>query len=96
MKHLRIFLCLLLLAATSLSAKTVEPVGVTKTTSGTVAAGARGVLFVFSSDFTGTINGVAWAGSADSYYQPPIQAGDTFAAIAYTVTAGTVRIIVTR
>lgn len=68
----------------------------TATTSGSVTRGARSVTFIFSSDFAGTVAGVAFAGATDSSFTPPIQTGDTFSAIAYTVTAGNVRIAVVR
>jgi hypothetical protein len=65
----------------------------TATTSGTVAAGARDVEFIFSSSFTGTIDGVAWAGSTDSAKRFQAIGEHTYPAFTYTVTAGSVRII---
>lgn len=96
MKTLTLILLACLLAVAPLQAKTCSASGGSKTTDFTINAGARGVLFVFSSDFSGTISGVTWSGATDAYYQPPIQPGDTFAAIAVTVAAGTVRYVVTR
>lgn len=61
------------------------------TTDGTVSAGAKSVSFVTSSDFSGTINGVAFPVSA-SKNVAPISPADTIAAIPYTVSAGTIYI----
>lgn len=64
------------------------------TSSGTVAGNAKRVTLIFSSDFTGTVGGVAFAGATDSSVTfSADQPGDTLAAIAYTVTAGNVRIV---
>lgn len=67
------------------------------TTSGTVAARAKSVTFIFSSDFVGTVKGVAFTGAADSSItlNTP-QPGDVLSSIAYTVTAGSVRIVRTQ
>ncbi len=62
----------------------------------TVVAGCRGVTFIFSSDFTGTVAGKTFAGSTDASYTVPMQAGDTLAAITYVVTTGTCRVIEVR
>lgn len=96
MKRLLTIILATVLLALPVTAKVVEPAGTTATTSGTITAGARALLFVFSSDFTGTISGVAWSGATDASYSPPVQTGDTFAAITYTVTTGSVRIIQVR
>lgn len=63
------------------------------TSSGTVAAGARNVTFVFSSTFTGSILGVAYAGSSDASQTISAGSADALDAIAYTVTAGSMRIV---
>lgn len=60
--------------------------------SGSVAAGKKVVDFIFSSDFTGTVLTVAFAGANDSVISFEAPPGDTLAAIAYTVTAGSIRI----
>jgi len=96
MKRLILILLLLVAAPLPMPAKTVGVTATLATTSGSVRAGARGVVFIFSSDFTGTVNGIAWAGATDAFYSPPIQAGDSFEEIPYTITAGSIRIIVTR
>lgn len=63
------------------------------TTNGTVASGKKIVDFIFSSDFTGTVLTVAFTGAADSVISFEAPPGDTLAAIAYTVTAGSIRIV---
>lgn len=77
----------------------------TATTSGTVAARARFVTFIFNTSFTGTIAGACFAGTAgvcsagspaDLSLTIPAPAGDTLTAITYTVSAGSVRIIRTQ
>lgn len=70
--------------------------GVTATTSGTTTKGLRGVTFIFSSDFTGSVAGMTFTGTTDSSYSPPVQSGDTLSAIAYVVTTGNIRIIPVR
>jgi len=60
---------------------------------GTVAIGnVKGVLFEFSYDFEGEINGLATLGSnvASRYFEAP--AGGTLVGITYKVTAGTLTI----
>ena len=69
------------------------PAMVLATTSGTVAAGAKVVEFIFSSSFTGTVLGVAFAGATDSSEKFTAPGNDTLGAIVYTVTAGSVRIM---
>lgn len=66
----------------------------TVSTSGSVAAGARSVEFLFSSDFAGTVDGETFAGATD-YSLGPLVApqGDTLGAIAYTRSAGSIRIV---
>lgn len=61
--------------------------------SGNVTAGAFSVSFLPSSDFDGTIDGIAYLGS--EWQVIPFQAseGKTLPAIAYTRTAGTLKII---
>lgn len=61
------------------------------TTSGSVAAGAKAVSFVTSSDWSGSINGAVWPASASKNISPPNPA-DTLPAIAYVVTTGTLYI----
>lgn len=70
------------------AAKTLTSIA--PTTSGTVAAGKGSVSFLSSSDFVGTVNGVAFpANSPKSIAANP---GDTINAIAYTISAGTLYI----
>ena len=64
-------------------------------TSGSIAAGARYVEFIFTANFTGTIKTVAFAGANDAVYSLPILPGvQTYPAIPYTVTAGSMRMTV--
>lgn len=86
-----------LLSCSPIYAKTVDlSGGGTKTTSGTVLAGCRGVTFIFSPDFTGSVAGKTFTGATDASYSPPIQTGDTLAATAYIVTTGNIRIVEVR
>jgi hypothetical protein len=64
----------------------------TASSSGSVAAGAKRILFIFSADFVGTILGATFSGTTD--YSFPIEAplGDILPVIAYTRSAGSVRI----
>ena len=61
---------------------------------GTVAAGSVGVQFTLSSDFAGTINGLAYSGATVLTWSPPPLSvpGDTYPAIPYTITAGSANI----
>lgn len=63
------------------------------TTTDRIREGARSVTFLFSSDYTGTIKGIAFAGTRDVQITLEAPDGDTLGDIAYTVTAGTLRII---
>jgi len=63
------------------------------TTSGTIAAGARGLTLIFSTDFTGTVGGVAFNGANDSSFTFPIPSGDTIGAVSYVVTTGSIRAV---
>lgn len=76
-------------------AKDVGVTITTATTSGTVTRGARGLVFIFSTDFAGTIAGATFSGT-DVPLVVPVKTGDTTSAISYTVTAGNVRIVVVR
>lgn len=66
------------------------------TAGGTVAAGARSVMFIFAPDFVGTVDGVAYNFANDSSISLSAQDNDTLEAIAYTRSAGTLRIVETR
>ena len=90
--YLTIFLTLSvgLVQAKTLSVDTVNAgVG-----SGTVNGNAKQTTFVFSSPFSGTINGVAydWA-AGGSLTVNAYQGGDLLDKITYTVTTGTLHII---
>ncbi len=63
------------------------------TASGSVAAGTRKMTMIFSSDFTGTVLGASISGVNDRSLTIDAPARDTLAAIAYTITAGNIRII---
>lgn len=61
------------------------------TTGGTIAAGSVNVQFyALSSDFVGTINGVAVTGAKTYFWSPPplVNPGDTYPAIPYTISSG--------
>jgi len=61
--------------------------------SGTVAAGSKAVMFTLSSDYEGNINGIARLQSETPTIQvSPPYPKDTNPAIAWTVTAGTLKI----
>lgn len=77
-------------------ASNVDLSGVLVTTSGSTRASVRAVTFIFSSDFTGTISGIAFSGATDTSFTPPIQSGDSFVAISYVVTTGSIRIMYTK
>lgn len=66
---------------------------VTDSSASPVAAGAKYVGFIFSSDFAGAITGAPYAGPADASQDFTAPPGDTLAAIGYTITAGTLRIV---
>lgn len=71
---------------------TVTPSITTANIGGTIAAGSRAVLFSFSADFTGTIQGGAFTGASNSF-RLAAPTGTKFSAISYTVTAGTIQIV---
>ena len=64
--------------------------------SGVIAAGAIYVEFIFSSDFQGTVMGVAYTGADGSDPWPVLPGNDTYGSMNYTVAAGSIRIKVTR
>lgn len=70
----------------------LTPASSTVTTDGTVAAGKYFVEFILSTDFSGTLNGIAYAGANDAYKSFPSQAGRALGAISYTVSAGSARL----
>lgn len=57
---------------------------------GSVAAGAKSVTFETDADFVGTIMGEA--AQANSWYNFSAQGNDTLAAMAYTITSGSIYI----
>lgn len=104
----RIFICLFLLCAALAPAQTTTQDGALVTTvigkrrtasitsvnaSGSVAAGAKSITFIFSLDFTGTVAGGAFTGAADTSITITAPGADTLSAVAYTVTAGSIRIV---
>lgn len=74
------------------TARTPTITRVTSSGASPVVAGARSVTFVFSTDFVGTILAVAYTGAIQSITLTA-PGNDTLAAIAYTVTAGSMDII---
>ena len=97
MKTLKLLIVALLLCS-PVYAKTVDITtgGGTKTGAYTVPAGCRGLTFIFSSDYTGTVAGKTFVGTTDASYTVPMQTGDTLAAVSVVVTTGNVRIIEVR
>lgn len=65
----------------------------TATASGSVPAGARKLTFIFSNDFAGSVLGSTFSGTNDASVTIDAPAGDTLAAVAYTITAGSLRIV---
>jgi len=65
---------------------------VTSSAASPVAAGKKSVAFIFSSDFAGTIAGVAIDPSKAPSIEWSAFGPDTLGSIAYTVTAGTLTI----
>lgn len=57
---------------------------------GSVATGAKWINFIMSDDFTGTVNGATMIGAFS--FMMPYMGNDTYQAIPYNVTAGTLRI----
>lgn len=104
MKHL-FLLAFLLLATSALANENVVVVGPAvkvngaSRTSGTyaIAAGARKVEFMFSSDFAGTITGtsgaISYSGSGDTYKKYADDAGGVLPALTLVVSAGTARVL---
>ncbi len=78
-----------------LTGSQLTPVSVIVSGSGAspVAAGKKVVEFQPDSSFTGTLNGVAYVGTVDAFQSFVAPPGYTLAAIPYTVTAGTLRIV---
>lgn len=76
-----------------LGAGTSTPVLTTVAASGTVAAGFRKATFVFSPDFVGTVLGGTFAGAADAALSLEAPVGSVLDAVAYTRSAGSIRLI---
>lgn len=76
-----------------LGASTSTPVITTASASGTVAAGFRQATFIFSPDFAGTVLGATFAGAADATLSLEAPGGSLLAAVPYTRTAGSARIV---
>jgi len=74
-------------------AGTSTPVITTVSASGTVAAGFRKVTFIFSADFAGTVLGATFDGATDASLSLEAPVGSVLAAVAYTRSAGSIRII---
>lgn len=79
--------------ATNTTSAQRTPTITTASGNGTVSAGARKLTFVFSTDFAGTVLGATFAGDDDASITIEAPANDTLAAVAYTVSAGSVRIL---
>lgn len=79
--------------ATNTTTAERTPTITTASSSGTVSAGARKLTFIFSADFSGTVLGAAFEGATDTAITIDAPSGDTLAAVAYTRSAGSVRIV---
>jgi hypothetical protein len=75
--------------------RNVTPSISTVTTNGTVAAGALKVVFIFSSNFAGTLLGAAFTGAVDDEITLEVE-DNLLPAIPYTVSAGSARIVAYR
>lgn len=68
--------------------------GAAVTGNGSVSSGAFSATFIFSTDFSGTVAGTTFAGTNDrSFATPPLPSGQTYGAITYTISAGSMRIL---
>lgn len=93
MKKLALLVVLAFFSLSPLYAKIDGVDGVNVSSSGSTRDQVRGVTFIFSSDFSGTVGGITFSGATDSSFTPPIPPNDTFGPIAYTVSAGSIRIM---
>lgn len=64
-----------------------------ETSSGIVASGMVEITFIFSTDFTGSVQGAPFNGATDSSVRFRAREGDTLSAIKYIVSTGSVRIV---
>lgn len=65
----------------------------TMSASGTIAAGHKSIDIIFSSTFTGSLGGVAFAGATDTAIELKATSGDTLGSIAVAVSAGSIRVV---
>lgn len=72
---------------------TVTPTISTVTSSGSVAAGAKRLVFIFSGDYSGTLLGATFAGGVDNSITLDAGSGNQLNTVAYTVTTGSIRIV---
>lgn len=82
-----------LTSTSTLAGGQLTPAITSTTSDGATTAGKKVLIFILSSDFTGTIGGVVFTGSADSSLELRAPDGYTFAAVSYTRSAGTLRLI---
>lgn len=75
-----------------LTGGSITPSGSTVTTSGNTTAGKKVVKMIFSSDFAGTVLTNTYAGGTDYSDEWRAPEGYTLAAMAYTISAGNIRI----
>jgi hypothetical protein len=81
-------------ATSGTSTTTATVSGTNLTTSGTLAAGARSVVFISSGNFTGSIATAVVPASTSQTLRAPD--GMTLSAIPYTVTSGTLGVLKTQ
>lgn len=93
MKRFLLTLAALLCSGALLHASTLGITTKVATTSGTYTGRAKQIILVFSSDFQGTVNGVSYTWAAGGSINLGPFDYDDVETFAYTVTAGTLRII---
>lgn len=88
-----VFLKVGIVGGVALGGDQLTPISALVTTGGTVASGKKHIEFIFSSDFVGNVNGIAYTGVSEAAQIFNAPSGSTFGAIAYTVSAGSIRLI---
>lgn len=63
------------------------------TTPNSIPAGKLGFTILFSSDFVGTVGGIAYSGATQAAYSDAAQPGNTLPSVAITCSAGSYSVI---
>lgn len=79
--------------AVSFNATQLTPTISDISTSGTISAGCKGLTFVFSPTFVGSVLGSSILGSVLQTLTIPIPPGSTLGSVAYTCTSGSMQAI---